>query len=158
MDLTEKLNARAMRPKFDTINALWAIDGSLRDLYVQCMETRHWRLFDTFVHQNEAVYSFDGNLAIFPGSEAAFANREGRHILSLMLSSVSINCHFFVPEQLELDISPREILGTIEHDAVLDFVEQLSETLGLPVHVTPENSEAEPFITYLPAGHAWRIH
>ena len=122
------------------------------------MELRHWRLFDTFVHQNKSVYSFDGNPGIFLGSEAAFANRDGHHILSLILNSVSINCHFFVPEQLELDISPREILGPTEHDAVLDFIEQLSETLRLPVDVTPENSEAEPFMTYSPGAHAWRIY
>lgn len=157
-EIADRINIRAMRPKFDTINALWRIDGSLRDLYVQSMDLRHWRLFDTFVHQNKSVYSFDGNPAKFPGSEAVFANREGHHILSLMLGSLSINCHFFVPEQLELDISPREVLGTIEHDAVLKFVEQLSETLGLPVDVTPENSETAPFITYSPAVHGWQIH
>ena len=146
-----------MRPKFDTINALWSSDGSLRDLYVESMELRHWRLFDIFVNQYKPEYSFNNNSEVFPGSEAAFANREGHHVLSLMLGSVSINCHFFVPEQLELDISPREISGPIEHEAVLDFVEQLSETLELPVDLTPENSEAEPFMTYSPDAHAWRI-
>lgn len=75
-----------------------------------------------------------------------------------MFGQVSVNCHFFVDWQLELDISPREILGPIEHDAFLDFVEQLSVELELPANITPENSETTPFMTYSPTTHSWTQH
>jgi hypothetical protein len=75
-----------------------------------------------------------------------------------MLGQVSVNCHFFVDWQLELDISPRGIFGPIEHDAVFDFVEQLSVELELPADITPENSETTPFMTYSPATLSWALH
>ncbi|MYM67023.1 hypothetical protein GTP45_09300 [Pseudoduganella sp. FT55W] len=147
-----------MRPVFDASPYLWADDGSLRDVYIQQMGSKHWERFDSLVSKYELSYSFDGAHAQFPGSQAVFANREGSHLLSVILGQVSVNCHFFVDWQLELDISPREILGPIEHDAVLDFVEQLSVELELPADITPENSETTPFMTYSPTTHSWTLH
>jgi hypothetical protein len=66
--------------------------------------------------------------------------------------------HFFIFEQLELDISPKEITGPSEHEEVLSFVENLAEALELPADITPENSEQTPFLTYVPRSRTWRIH
>jgi len=147
-----------MRPVFDTSPYLWADDGSLRDVFVQQMGPRQWEQFDSLVRKYELAYSFDGSHAQFPGSQALFANQEGSHLLSVMLGQVSVNCHFFVDWQLELDISPREISGPNEHDAVLDFVEQLSVALELPADITPENSETTPLMTYSPTTHSRKLH
>jgi hypothetical protein len=147
-----------MRPIFNASTDLWTDDGSLRDVYVHQIGAQHWERFDSLVRRYEFAYSFDGNQAPFPGSRAIFTNREGSHLLAVMLGQVSVNCHFFVDWQLELDISPREIAGSAEHDAVLEFVERLSIALELPVDVTPENSETTPLITYSPITHAWTLH
>ena len=146
-----------MRPAFDTFPYLWTDDGSLRDVYVQHMGPKQWERFDSLVRKYELAYSFDGSYAQFPGSQTLLANREGSHLLSVMLGQVSVNCHFFVDWQLELDISPREISGPAEHGAVLDFVEQLSVALELPADITPENSETTPLLTYSPTTHSWTL-
>lgn len=147
-----------MRPIFNTSIDLWTDDGSLRDVYIHQMGPQHWERFDSLVRRYELVYRFDGNQAPFPGIRAIFTNREGGHLLSVMLGQVSVNCHFFVDWQLEFDISPREIAGPAEHEAVLDFVEQLSIAIELPVDITSENSETAPFITYSPTTHVWTLH
>lgn len=147
-----------MRPVFDASPYLWTYDGCLRDVYIQQMGPKQWERFDSLVRKYELAYSFDGSQAQFPGRQALFANREGSHLLSVMLGRVSVNCHFFVECQLELDISSREISGPTEHDAVLDFVEQLSVELELPADITPENSETTPFMTYSPITHSWTLH
>lgn len=147
-----------MRPGLNTLPDLWTDDGSLRDIYVQRMEAYHWELFDTLLRHYTFTYAFEGNFAPFPGSRQIFANREGSHLLSVMLGDLSVNCHFFVEWQLELDISPKEIFGEAEHNAVLEFVEQLSLGLGLPADITPENSETQPFLTYSPTERSWTIH
>ncbi|PIL43733.1 hypothetical protein CR105_17005 [Massilia eurypsychrophila] len=80
-------------------------------------------------------------------------------MLSILLNGpVEVCCHFFIAEQLELDISPKEITGAIEHDEVLSFVENLAEALELSADITPENSEHTPFLTYVPQSRTWRMH
>ena len=109
-----------MRPNFNDIAGLWERDGSLRDVYVQNTEAIHWDRFDRLLNQYECTYRFDGAALQFPGSRSVLANREGSHLLSILLDGpVVICCHFFVPEQLELDISPKEVTGFLQHEQVL---------------------------------------
>lgn len=138
---------------------LWECDGSLRDIYVQDTGAAHWNRFDQLLSQYECAYTFDGVLAPFPGSHIALGNRDGSHLLSILLGGpVEICCHFFIAEQLELDISPKEITGQLAHEEVLLFVENLADALGLSVDITPENAEQMPFLTYLPQSKMRRIH
>lgn len=148
-----------MRPKFHDVTGLWKRDGSLRDIYVQNTEAVHWDRFDRLLSQYECSYAFDGVAVPFPGSHSVLGNREGSHMLSILLDGpVAICCHFFIAEQLELDISPREVTGPLEHSEVLSFVENLSEALDLPADITPENLEQKPFLTYVPEIKSWHIH
>lgn len=148
-----------MRPKFHDVAGLWQRDGSLRDIYVQNTEAVHWDRFDRLLSQYECSYTFDGVAVPFPGSRSVLRNREGSHVLSILLNGpVAICCHFFIAEQLELDISPKEITGSSEHEEVLSFVESLAEALELSADITPENSEQTPFLTYVPEIRTWRIH
>lgn len=148
-----------MKPKFNEVAGLWERDGSLRDIYVQDTDAVHWDRFDQLLGQYKCSYTFDGVVALFPGSNRALENREGSHVLSILLDGpIVICCHFFIAEQLELDISPKEISGPLEHDEVLSFVENLAEALQLPADVTSENSEQTPFLTYVPQSRTWRIH
>lgn len=148
-----------MRPKFHEVEGLWIRDGSLRDIYVQDTNAVHWNRFDQLLSQYRCLYSFDGVAAPFPGSHIALGNRDGSHLLSIMLGgSITICCHFFIAEQLEFDISPNEITNQLEHDEVLSFIENLANALELSADITPENAEQKPFLTYLPQSKMWRIH
>ena len=119
----------------------------------------HWDCFDQLLSHYECSYTFNGVVAPFPGSQSALSNRDGSHVLSILLDvPVEICCHFFIAEQLELDISPKEVSGPSEHEEVLSFVENLAEALELSADITPENSEQTPFLTYVPQTKMWRIH
>jgi hypothetical protein len=148
-----------MRPNFYEVAGLWERDGSLRDIYVQDTEAVHWDRFDQLLSRYKCSYIFDGVAAPFPGSHSVLGNREGLHVLSILLDGpVEICCHFFIAQQLELDVSPKEITGPREHDEVLSFVENLAEALELSADISPENSEQMPFLTYVPQSRTWRIH
>jgi hypothetical protein len=147
-----------MRPKFDDVSGLWTSDGSLRDIYVQDTGVLQWDRFDRLVGQYKYTYSFDGTSLPFPGARNALANREGAHLLSIALGGPVVNCHFFIAQQLELDISPKEVEGQLEHEQILAFVENLAESLGLPADITPENCERNPFLTYKPDVKSWLVH
>ncbi|WP_426192980.1 hypothetical protein [Massilia sp. DWR3-1-1] len=147
-----------MRPNFHDVAGLWDCDGSLRDIYVQNTEAVHWDRFDRLLSQYEFTYTFDGMPLPFPGSRGALANREGSHLLSIPLDGTVINCHFFIAQQLELDISAKDVAGPLEHERILAFVENLAEALELPADITPENWEESPFLTYSPATKSWLMH
>lgn len=148
-----------MRPNFYDIAWVWERDGSLRDIYVQNIGSLHWNSFDRLLNQYKCTYSFDGVTQPFPGSLSVLANREGSHVLSILLDgSIVICCHFFIPEQLELDISPNDVTGPVQHEQVLIFVENLAEALDLPADITPENCEHKPFLTYQPQKKSWHKH
>jgi hypothetical protein len=87
-----------------------------------------------------------------------FSNREGSHLLSVNVCGVKINCHFFVSEEIELDVDPREIKGKQEHEAILEFIASLSQAIGKPALLTPENGVDIPFLSFEPENHAWSIY
>src|SRR5205085_2069238 len=104
-----------------------------------------WDRFDQLLTYYECSYTFDGVAAPFLGSHSVLGNREGSHVLSILLNGpVEICCHFFLAEQLELDISPKEVTSPEEHEEVLSFVENLAKALELSADITPENSEHTP--------------
>ena len=119
----------------------------------------HWNRFDKLLCQYKCSYTFDGLEARFPGSLRVLGNREGSHLLTMLLGrSIKIRCHFFIAGQLELDISPEEITGPSEHEEALSFVENLANALELSADITPEDAENTPFLTYVAQSRAWRIH
>lgn len=106
-----------MIPNFYKVVGLWERDGSLRDIYLQDTQAVHWECFDQLLSHYECSYAFDGVVAPFPGSHSILENREGSHLLSILLDGrIQICCHSFIAEQLELDISPKEITGPSEHE------------------------------------------
>lgn len=143
--------------QFDEVTDLWHGDGSLREVYVHDTGPLHWERFDGLLGNYRLSYRFDGIALPFPGSRQLLANRDGSHLLSVFLHTVSLNCHFFIADQLELDIDPREILGQAEHNAAIAFIGALAHALKLPAHLTPEDGETRPFATYDPAAASWQI-
>ena len=148
----------SLLPSIADVPYLWSQDGSLRDVYFVGTTPAHWKSFLAFVRNSTNQYSFDGEETDLPPIEEIFANREGHHILTVATSGVAINCHFFIPEEIELDIDPREIHGKNEHEAVLGFIASLSHAIGRPALLTPENGIDLPFLSFEPNLHAWTIH
>jgi hypothetical protein len=67
-----------------------------------------------------------------------------------------VHAHFFIPEEIELDISPDEVTGAAEHAAVLDFLESLSNRIGKELILSLENHLVEPLATYQPNRRVWK--
>jgi hypothetical protein len=135
---------------------LWQADGSLRDVYCSPCTSEHWEGFLRFAEMYEPVYSFEGEIGRIPSKDSIFTNREGSHLLALRVGSAQVNCHFFVPEELELDIDPKEVLDDAQHDRIMEFLFKLAAAIGLPVRLTPENSPNEPFFMVDPGAQSPR--
>lgn len=144
-------------PKIAEIPNLWSRDGSLRDVYFNDTGIEQWKKFALVIQELQYQYSFDNAAQKIPPVDAIFSNRDGHHMLSIFVSGVTINCHFFVLEEIELDIDPREVKGQFEHEAVLEFLELISRTIDRPANLTPENSPETPFLCFNPQKDGWSM-
>lgn len=145
------------RPTLLEVPSLWEVDGSLRDMYVLGTSLRDWQAFLEFSSQFPQEYWFDGEATERPEIEQLLSNRGGNHLLSIKIGKATANCHFFVEEEIELDIDPKEVGGPIEHTQILHFMEGVAEKIGKPILLTPENGSEVPYLSYEPTSGVWRI-
>ena len=141
------------------VQHLFEWDGSWRDLYVFDTDIQVWQqlLSALCVNCYTLHYSEDGIPAPVPQQvELAFARREQVSVLlAIVVGSLNINCHFFVPEQIEFDIDPREVNGEEAFAALLGFMWFVGQSLGRRVTLTPENGEDETLLAYNPGKGEW---
>ncbi len=57
-------------------------------------------------------------------------------LLSVRFAGVLANCHFFMPEELEFDIDPREVTGREQLNALFEFMRCMAEGVGKEVILT----------------------
>ena len=116
-------------------------DGSLRDIYIQNVNVEHWERFFDFVRSScfELRYFRDGEAAQLPPSAAhILADKSCAHNLTIDVGGVGICCHFFIADEIELDIDPREVTSLSAVDSVLDFITGLGACLARDVILTEE--------------------
>ena len=123
-------------------------DGSLRDVYFTDIGADGWSKFIQFASTYRLTYKADGEDAEFPGVEEVFRLRDTSHCLSIWICDAAANCHFFLKDEIELDLDPREIIDHKEHDALLDFIEMAASAVGVNASITPEGTENSPFMTF----------
>ena len=145
------------RPTLPEVPGLWTRDGSLRDLYVLHTSESNWDAFLDFAAQFLCTYSYNGEARSRPTIGQLLKDRDGSHLMSIVLGAATATCHFFVESEIELDIDPKEIEGPSEHDQVLRFMEGLATAVGKPVLLTPENGPDIPYLSCEP-GCTWRRH
>jgi hypothetical protein len=146
------------RPTFAEPPCLWERDGSLRDVYVHGTSEADWLALFAVAARYPHRYSFDGALAELLNPQSIFSNREGPHLLSIIVGGVTVNCHFFQPTEIELDIDPREVTSHTIHEQVLLFLEVLAHETKKSLHITAENSPGSQYLTYEPILSTWTVH
>jgi hypothetical protein len=146
------------RPSMQQPSDLWIRDGSLRDVYLYEAELKDWRTLLELVRSYEHQYLEDGVQQALPTIESIFANRETSKILRVKIASASVNCHFFLSTEIELDIDPREVIDLTTHEAILLFLEVLSLGTNKRIIVTPENWPESPHLAFNPASQQWHVY
>jgi hypothetical protein len=146
------------RPTLNQPADLWLVDGSLRDIYVLNADPGDWDALLALAQAYPHEYTRDGVSASLPSLTSIFHDRDHSHLLSVLAGNVRINCHFFLSDEIELDIDPREVTGPEEHAAVLQFVEQLARATGKDAVLTPESTHEIVLLHYGQADQAWKTH
>ena len=117
-------------------------DGSLRDIYVHGTTVQTWERFLSFLASSpyELEYQSDGESKAIPLNAATvFADGEHSHNLIIRLGQLDVCCHFFIPDEIELDIDPREVGSQQDLDAIMRLMSDIGSLLRLDVILTEEN-------------------
>ncbi|MCB0153960.1 MAG: hypothetical protein KDF65_04120, partial [Anaerolineae bacterium] len=73
-----------------------------------------------------------------------------RPLLSIVVSGVTLNCHFFTIEEIELDLDPREVDDESKLRELLYFISRLGGVLEKEIKITPENVPDVPLFIFTP--------
>ena len=144
-----------MKRNWDDIKWIFEIDGALRDIYVQEVSISDWeKLIDLLNEKYSVKY-------VITGEERNLNQIDTEHVLkfltdetgemdspfvSIDIGGIQINCHFFLTDQIEFDLNPKQINSIEDFDKVKKFMETVSQSLSNQVTLTGENSPEFPLV------------
>jgi hypothetical protein len=138
-----------MTRKWNDIKWIFEPDGSLRDVYVQDISIREWeKLIDHLNDNYRLTYSDQNKIDkkyVLEYLQDTSGEMESKS-LTVNLGQIKINCHFFLVEQIEFDIDPKEIKSINDFQMIEDFITSISETLQEQVTLTEENTPEFPLM------------
>ncbi len=138
--------------KWENYAADFDWDGSWRDIYVLETSIDDWQTMFDFLHSSQYEFQYQRyEPEPLPSITEVFSKKyEHKGDLYVVVGDVTLNCHFFVPEQIEFDLDPCEVKGEEQAEALLDFMRQLGRALNKEVILTPESFEENPIFKFSP--------
>lgn len=139
------------------VKADFEYDGSLLDLYILDTDVQTWQKLLDCLRTNAypLTYTVEGEQVALPVDvETVFCKRQkASAFLDIDVHGIRVNCHFFVQEQIKLDIDPREVNTETQFGHLCEFVQRIGRGLGRCVILTPETcgqEEEMAILRYLP--------
>jgi hypothetical protein len=140
---------------WDQVSADFEPDGALRDIYVLDATLADWQaVVDRLRTLNprpkfciggeEVALPIDVTELFFRGPDDLCPS------LHVPLGSATLNCHFFVDDEIEFDLDPRE-MGPSLLDPLIEFLKELGTVTAKPVVLTMENMPEAVIMRYDPA-------
>ncbi|WP_444944344.1 protein export chaperone SecB [Microbulbifer sp. ZKSA006] len=134
------------------IKSEFEVDGSLRDICVENVDSAVWNIFISAVKQSNYKFDFvHGDLVRdLPASLAEIKALQETNPTTLRIwisGSIQINCHFFVESEIELDVSPSEIQSAGSYFKLTSFLEWLAWATGGVAKLTHENSQEQVILS-----------
>jgi hypothetical protein len=131
-------------------------DGSLRDIYVHDTQIDDWNRAAQFIAQKyQLQFLGEWHQLKFPDDlDRLFPTGDliDRPVLGIDISGVTLTCHFFDTEKIELDLLPSEVSDPERLDAVFDFLRGLASAVGKRADLTEENVPDAVIFRALPDG------
>jgi hypothetical protein len=119
-------------------------DGTLRDVYVFDTNIGDWNRMLQLLRSKLFGMTFflDGDVSTLPAEAGSIFSLKSDYAcrLSVDLSGVLLNCHFFCLDQIEFDIAPSEVTDEAKFHGIVDFMHDLSNVLEKTVVLTSENA------------------
>ena len=118
-------------------------DGSLPDIVVSPMTLLDWKRFLMFARTSYRTEYLVDLEPREPEDDPAviFETRQRVPVLlKVFVDHLQLNCHFFSPDGIELDLDPREVETHKDERRILAFLRELGDALGKTVLLVAEGS------------------
>ncbi|WP_067021164.1 hypothetical protein [Marinomonas spartinae] len=127
-------------------------DGSLRDIYVEDIETAVWDTFIAEVKRSEYKFEFThGDVEKeLPNDLITIKSMQQTNPTTLFLwiaEKIQLNCHFFVETEIELDVSPHDIKTESSYNQLISFLEWLATVTKGEVKLTHEGMQEQVILS-----------
>lgn len=144
-----------MKRNWNEIKWIFEPDGSLRDIYVQNVSIEDWgKLIDLLNSKYIVRFGVNGEDTnpnqidkeyVIEYLHDESGKMESKSV-SIDIDHITMNCHFFMPDQIEFDIDPTEINSIEDFEKIENFMVEVSKLLENQVTLTAENSPKFPLI------------
>ena len=138
-----------MKRNWRDIQWIFEPDGSLIDLYVQDVSLDDWRSVINLVNKKYKVKYADAN-QIDVDYTINYLNDQTSEIesrsASIYLGEIKLNCHFFLPDQIEFDIDPKEVNSIQDFEMIENFMIDISREIDNQITLTGENNPKFPIV------------
>jgi len=138
-----------MTRNWEVIKWIFEPDGSLLDLYVQDVTLVEWeKLIDLLNVNFNLTYGEYSSNQIDKEYVLRYLSDEtgklGNKTLTINFNGITINCYFFLPQQIEFDINPKDIKTLKDFESIEKFMLSISMALKHQVTLTAESSPQFP--------------
>ena len=130
-------------------SGIYHVDGSWRDVYVLNATRDDWQRWIAHVNTTYKVSFIAENYEAGEATDkinAGFIDDrwDEEHYTacaSVFLNEVQVNCHFFMDNEIENDIDPKQVKSLDDHLMIMSYMKAISTLLGKEVILTKENCE-----------------
>lgn len=140
----------------------FASDGSLRDILILDTTIAHWQAFIAFLQAGSYPLRFTSNGVACPLPPALtdLFSQWASHtpLLAIDVCGITLVCHFFAENTIELDFIPGYIHDADTARILLTFMQEIATALSRPIRLTPENEPDDPLFDYHPQTDIWFSH
>ncbi|MEE4244829.1 MAG: hypothetical protein V2I33_05435 [Kangiellaceae bacterium] len=129
-------------------------DGSLRDIYVEDINSSVWNEFIREVKRSGYKFEFSHGDAVkeLPCDLNAIKSMQQTDPTTLYIwiaDNIQLNCHFFVETEIELDVSPHDIQTESAYTQLVSFLEWLATVTKGEVKLTHEGMQEQVVLSVL---------
>ena len=139
-----------VKRNWDNIKWIFKPDGALRDIYIHEVSLKDWeKVIDLINEKHHVAYGTTGECREYQKIDknhvieylTGKVNREEEESksASITLGEIIVNCHFFLEDQIEFDITPAEVNSIEDYELIESFMSDLSRLTGNQIILTDEN-------------------
>jgi len=138
-----------MKRDWNNIKWIFEPDGALRDIYVQEVSLRDWKNLTDLINEKYTVI-YEGEKKIAKQDVIEYLTDKTGEVecktVSIELEKIQLNCHFFLEDEIEFDIDPKQINSLEDFELVEKFMIDLSKSLDNQITLTYENDSKFPLV------------
>jgi hypothetical protein len=140
--------------QWQDLKSAFAVDGSLRDLYILDTTVEDWqRLLDFLASSGYPTRLTEHDeTAPLPrrADDIPWATEDGVAVLEVDIGGPVLLCHFFSVDEIEFDFEPGEVTSPAHLAALVVFMQRVSSKMRKPIRLSPENESEIALLEYDP--------